>query len=567
MPLARLPQADFSAGEFRGIPRHQIPARGAYNLENALLEGADPYRRGGLLRHTETAFGDGRLSFVWYGRVYGGWRTLYANPTGFAVVDEDGGVTELASGGLSTPQRPHVIGRFLVLDGGRVYAGATLAGNPFNDFQTVAVTNGSRIVTGTGTSFLTTATAGSLFSISGERPYIVEDVLSDTSIELVDAYGGSTASGQRFGLVAFAAAPYIADTYGVVGKRLAALETDRLHFSDYDDLWTFQTDNFHEIPGGVELLGCEAIGDSAGVFTTDGLWTVDNFSLEPVDDFGNVQHVLRHVQEALILWGRQGIAHYAENLVVPARDGIWMVGPGTNNRIDHPLGNTIADYVSDGCVPGLAAITRSHYFLPILRGSEMVDQLVCRLDQPDIPWTHFSGRSVFALAAKPDGTLLAAADSPYLYEAHYLDPDADAPDDDGTAYAFEAITRDYATGQGNKNQVRWIDLDYDLVDTQENNAPTIDVDWSDTTRESGVSDWGGFDWGEADWFDPDTVDWHDTDPATVGEDIDFTQPKLAVSGEKSRARYFRVRLRSSGRVAKLQIRALVLWVRQSTKAD
>lgn len=66
---------------------------------------------------------------------------------------------------------------------------------------TVSVTNGSAIVTGTGTSWLAEITAGDLFTVAGDNvPYTVGSVASDTQITLSANYAGITASGKAYAL-------------------------------------------------------------------------------------------------------------------------------------------------------------------------------------------------------------------------------------------------------------------------------------------------------------------------------------------------------------------------------
>lgn len=59
---------------------------------------------------------------------------------------------------------------------------------------TVAVTNDSSDVTGSGTSFLTEVASGQTLVIAGNE-YRIASIVSDTALKLVSAYGGSTASG------------------------------------------------------------------------------------------------------------------------------------------------------------------------------------------------------------------------------------------------------------------------------------------------------------------------------------------------------------------------------------
>lgn len=60
---------------------------------------------------------------------------------------------------------------------------------------TVAVTNGSQTVTGTGTSWLAEITVGDLFIVVGDNvSYQVAAVVSDTEITLNANYAGTTGS-------------------------------------------------------------------------------------------------------------------------------------------------------------------------------------------------------------------------------------------------------------------------------------------------------------------------------------------------------------------------------------
>lgn len=64
---------------------------------------------------------------------------------------------------------------------------------------TVSVTNGSNVVTGSGTAFLTNVIVGNSFNISGENVvYTVASVDSDTQIKLSVNYEGTTSSGSSY---------------------------------------------------------------------------------------------------------------------------------------------------------------------------------------------------------------------------------------------------------------------------------------------------------------------------------------------------------------------------------
>lgn len=66
---------------------------------------------------------------------------------------------------------------------------------------TVAVTNGSAVITGTGTEWLANVNAGDGFAVVGDGVvYDVASVDSDTQITLSTVYAGATASGKRYAI-------------------------------------------------------------------------------------------------------------------------------------------------------------------------------------------------------------------------------------------------------------------------------------------------------------------------------------------------------------------------------
>ena len=67
---------------------------------------------------------------------------------------------------------------------------------------TVAITNGSATVTGTGTAWLANVSAGQFFGVDGDGVfYTVASVVSDTSLTLSANYGGTTGSGKTYSIV------------------------------------------------------------------------------------------------------------------------------------------------------------------------------------------------------------------------------------------------------------------------------------------------------------------------------------------------------------------------------
>jgi hypothetical protein len=578
VPLSPTRQLDFSAGMFRSVQNHLIPQSGAYDLLNYLLD-ADgaAYRRGGVLEYSD-AFGDDGLTFVWDGHLAPGPRTVIANRHSFGVLDVDQRTPiDVGGGGLLDPVRAHVIEGHLVWDGGVTYGGSRKGA----DYSTgsVKVSLGSAVVEGTGTVWSPAAVdAGMLFRIDGGgREYIVKSIDATNRLTLTEPYQGATQTGRFYRLARTGLAARIAASYAVIGKRLFAFDGDKAAFTPYGEPAVFNADDEHQIPGGSEILGGDGIGDSAIVFTTEGVWGISNISLEPFDDFGNVQQRLDHLNP-VVLWHKEGIARWNESLIVPGLDGIWLLGSGAMRRLDASIGPFYRDYVVSGLKTGLAWVDRSTYFLPILQeNNDVVDLLACRLDRPTrsrvgeiFPWTHLrgkgAGRAGVVRTSKGAGPVtLLAASVPELLEARYFEPDANVPDDLGTVIEDSLTTRAFPTGAGNQNVTRRAQLDYELWDTQENDNPTVALEYSTGVRRDDVTDWGQFAWGEADWADPDSADY--VEITTAPEDlVGVVQANFAID-EPPRSRYISFRLRSSGRLAKLLVRGITFWSRQSTKAD
>lgn len=99
----------------------------------------------------------------------------------------------------------------------------------------VAVTNGSNVVTGTETAWLTEASVGDIFTIQGSGVwYQVAAVLSDVSLQLAAPYGGATASGQAYALTRDFTPNYgipypvkgDVDTAAIVARALAIIDAE-----------------------------------------------------------------------------------------------------------------------------------------------------------------------------------------------------------------------------------------------------------------------------------------------------------------------------------------------------
>lgn len=95
---------------------------------------------------------------------------------------------------------------------------------------TVAVTNGSTTVTGTGTGFAANTRVGDAFIGPDGRQYELANVASDTVISITPAYQGVTASGASYAIMPVQGyqkglADQVRDWVNTYGAKMAALGT------------------------------------------------------------------------------------------------------------------------------------------------------------------------------------------------------------------------------------------------------------------------------------------------------------------------------------------------------
>lgn len=594
MPLARLAQSDFSAGMWRSLAPHRIPANGCYDLLNHLIDNEGlPYQRGGIEAFSGAVATSSDFTTVHDILTSAGRRTFWATTTEMGVLDPADGVTPIrisyagltpSLAGLPTPRRVTVLGGRAYIDGGIVYGGATQAAD--YEVGSIALTQGSTTVVGTGTAWSTNVGPGMILNFpTPNENYVVSSVTDDTHIELTGPYKGATVSGQLYAFRSVAASITLSDIYGTAGKRLLAMgdrrkgsSGDIVYFSRNqdpineitrndgtfqgiealpdEDPENFHDGDYHQIPQSPEGLGIASWGDTAIIFTTDGVWLISNMDLDPVDAAGNEQQQLVHTAPQVVLWHRNGLAGYEDAWIVPARDGIYVMGQSSLDRIDTPITPLYRSYVRAGYTLGLATVIEGHYILPVLSGLDHVDTLVCRLDRPVAvsrglavrPWSHFSGLPIRAFASQETSSspnLLVASTGNTLLRARYFEPETVDSRDNGTVFTSQIVTRDFPTGNGNQNVTREVDADYDLVDVAGNANPTLIAEF-------------------ATGHPADTAPYTTLpDPGPEGTD----QFKRWLLPDPPRSRYIRIRLRTSGQLQTLLIRAIQVLVRASQKND
>lgn len=395
--------------------------------------------------------------------------------------------------------------------------------------------------------------------------------------------GGFTFDGTTAGEAAVIA-PY----YAVVANRLLAAEGSRVSFSVIGDPTKFETTDFHELPGGIEVLGIEGLRQSAAVFTTSGVWVIGNLARNLTDESGNVQQTLDLYSQDLVLWGSGGIAAWEGALVVPGTEAIYLLSLGVSSekaqsfvRISDPIVDLYQQYVQEGYAPGQATVIDNHYLLPIIGGGDVVDVLCARLDMPlkdgrSRPWTHLSGSgakiaayatrvtSGFSRTPELIGALYSAADSRPV-TLSYLRPTASTTTDhDGTVPRWTITTRAYPTGANVQNTVTKLKARYQLAGA---NSPTIScaVSTESPVQPAGAATWGNATWGEFTWASPaeqafDTLaDLTTKLPLLAPVDLDGRNPYSWHPRRK--VRFIQFRLSSNDPTSQLSINSLELSIR------
>lgn len=577
-----LAQTDFSAGIFPSISRDLIPSNGLRDLTNGLLNNdGNIYRRGGSALLSTADFGSTGARWVWSGHLGPGERTIFADSADFAVLDGSEAPVNLGGSGVGSPPTAAAINGLLFIGGGIIYGGSRKAAD--YSTGTVTLTNGSAVVTGAGTSWTANVDAGMLFRHGAERVYVVKSVDSDTQITLADVYTGSNSATQAYTLKRLEAtsAPYkTSDIYFVAGNRLFACEKDKAYFSNYRDPHVYGTDDFHRVPEANEILDGVGIDNTGFLLTTGGVFTAGNLEFELVDTAGNPQQSLHPQTRDIILWSGPGVATWSGRIIVPATDGIWLLGSEGWEKISQPIDRQIIAYVAAGYKTGQSVVYNGCYLLPILDDSANIkDFFVCKLDRPVsirgfgkvFPWTRLTGNGakVPALTIRVGTTtrqpkLLASS---RLSAGRILDvsgwfaPTATIKNDhDATTHTLTLETRDFATGSLNKNLVKRVELGYRLYDAASDN-PLISADFSDGAIQSVGSFWGSAFWGSGFWTDS-TGSQYDSLSGQAPEDDGRTPYVWSV---RRRARHVRFRFRCQYPTSDLTLKTIRIFTRPSRR--
>jgi hypothetical protein len=588
--LAKVQQQVFAGGFWRCAPRHLIDERAVYDLQNFLLDSDGAlYRRGGSVYKSNAKFGTGALTFLWDGYLQSGQVTVLATAGKIGVLGlDDATPVELASEGVPVSARGSVVGGMLFIDGGLIYAGSRKGASYSNS---ITFTNGSATVSGTG--FTANVDAGMLVLIE-ERYYVVKEVASNTSLVLTVPFEGTTATATRLFVAvgkAGAGTKYPAsEIYAVVADRLVSCEGRKVTFSKGRDVngrvqpHSYNAYDYHEISAGSLVLGAMPSGNSLLVFATTGMWAISNMALEITDFQGNPQHQVALASKEIVLWSKEGITVWDQQLIVPCLSGVFEVnGVAQGLDIAFTIRELWRQYARQGFRIGQAITYQNHYFAPVLNGTAVVAMLVCRLDRPlrgprgigqrrayEYPWTRLAGHggSGLVLAARVG----SATRQPFLWLggldgrvsdcSQFFEPSALVKKDaDGTVQEVLVELRDMPTNAKrlNLNHVRRMRLRYRLV-AAEGDHPVVTLWFSGGSEVAvGTTTWGGFKWGEASWSEMGANTFEQI--ATGAPPNDGTVPKVWLF--KKRARFVRARLRSSDPAASLVISSIEASLRES----
>lgn len=426
--LRSVAQDDFSAGIWRG---EKGPANAVYDAENMLInDDGHLVTRGNTVRSgSPLVSGADVLVGHAAGYTQAGHRVLSWSDA--ARLYEHGSGTKYTI--HSSRQFQHYgriagLGGMLAIPTSSGTVPAVLYGGSRKSTYstgTITVTNGSKTVTGAGTLWSANVDVGMILDAGGKFG-LVQSVDSNTQVTLTKPWAGSTAAGIGYILGPYKEVQSIAGLTGTpvvaaAARRLLIASGDKLYYSAVNDPLNIGGENYHELLDGYTTVAVQGIGNAAYWFTTGGTFLVDNLDLDPLDDFGNVQHTVRKINDlATYTKGEPGIATWAGGIVVPGRTDIWLVRPG-----EAPVTLTEGwrrEYwarVQAGAVFGQAAIYKNHYFLPVLEtstSSTVLSVWVSRLDR-GFAWTRMGSTVGSPRAFAAHDNALTGIDTQYSLTA------------------------------------------------------------------------------------------------------------------------------------------------------
>jgi hypothetical protein len=410
-------QADFGGGIFRS-PR--APRGSVYDCVDGLIDDELVIARRGGNAARKSAAGTTLLGLA-DADLQAGSRTMMWSSSAFYRLNPGDDLTPEAIpfGAPTTPPRAWArafdVGGAVAMpmstDGWAfLYGGANTAAYGAGNFD---ATQGDDTLTGHGTAWVANIEPGMF--IAGK---IVAEVVSNTEITLRAPWTALTILGLAYSAtstfrikpdeVIAAKVPAGSSHVASVGTppRMVLSAGSRIYFTPPGHPTEFAVGDYHEIGG--TCLGLDSVRDTLVVFATTGVWLVTDMNLDLTDADGNAQQRLAQINKDVILWDNSGIAglstfagpvQWNGQFIVPALDDVYIFGVDSPAiPISRGIRPLYRAYVAAGYKLGTASLFQGHYFLPVLtQANVLVDVLVCRLDQRDSrgalrpAWTRWSG--------------------------------------------------------------------------------------------------------------------------------------------------------------------------------
>lgn len=499
----RIVQQDLSGGMFPALAPELIPANGAFDITNGLLNEQNVVaRRGGSNYFSSAPAGSG-VRVLWTGYLkHGGLQTILCSASGSWRIEPSG---ELHAIPLIPPNHLSGVTVFqgvLYFQAGRSWDGET-AGIVVGGSPPCFATAGNRLLYGQG-SRVTVSTVpekeGDSFSFPETNYFSLPE-----GVEITGMFGWRTSC-------------VVFTTRGI--WLLSGLENN--------------------------------ITDEAG----NVQWQQDLYSPDTVL-WG----------EAGIAGWKGGLVIPAKDDVWLMELGVSSEKSAPFRALSGPIRNVYRGYVAAGYTPGQAVVFNGHYFLPILNGESVIDLLVCRLEgvndagKAEPAWSRLKG---FGAELAALATTVSDLEGPLIgvtvgvarvLKLGYFEPGATFEKDaNGSNVSFEITTRSIPTGQLTPNLVAKLRLGYRMVAPQHTK---LLLAFGETPY---GPEWGSFDWAEADWTSA-TGPFSDLgDSIPVAEaDPEALFPKTWRVGRK--VRYVRLKITLDGPASQVSLRALELAVR------
>lgn len=502
--LSRITQTSFSGGLFRNGAAELIPANGAYDISNGLLDLLGGlFWRGGSQYRSAAAFGSA-LRWIWDGwLLHGGHTTLLASISAFGRLEGSGAVTNLGEGGLGEAVRPAVYEGVLYFPGGKTYDGEKWGTAAKSGEFVAIVANRLLVASGTRIYFSPIGKPGEFNATDyHELPEGVQIIGLEGSRESAVVF---TTSGIW---VISNMADNLTDENGSVLQKLD-------HYSGDLTLWGDS--------------GISAWEGSLIVPTIDGVWLIKRGATsELISSFERISNTIHDLYTGYVKAGYEpGRATVFNNHYLLPIVGGGQVVDMLVCRLDMPI--------AKGADPG--AWTRLGGF-----GAQL-GALTTRVESVEPREPELLGVAYGATAR-------------VLTLSYFSPSQLTALDADGSTVNASVITRSYPTGNLVPNLVTKVRVRYQM--SNDISEPKLRCDVATDTRTAGRSVWGAFVWGVGTWASPGKGA-YEMLSGEAPPDIEASDPYVWELGKK--VRFVSFRLTCKAPTAQLALKAIEVFVR------